>query len=422
MKKITLPWSKSITNRDFILASLCDWKCRIKWYLESDDTIYMIKALRNLWIDIQENVDELIINWGLQKLNWWDKEIYIHQSGTCMRFLTWLAILNKSWFIKLTWDHRLLERPMGDLINWIKDMWLKIESNWDLPPVKIFPTNVTNNKISISWESSSQFFTSLLQIWSFIKWWLEIFVIWEMVSKPYIDLSIEELRKFWIKVENNNYKKFVIKEQQIKNPWFLQIEWDASALSYIANLSVLENKHIEISNIWIYTKQWDYKYLEILNRFFWLNYNSYEINTILYWIKIDIEINDERIVDFEEMPDVSMSFMSLSPLLFWKTIIKWLQTLNLKECNRIDVMWNELRKLWVKLEFDDKSMTIYNWFNPPKEVDIETYNDHRIAMVFWVLKIYLEKKFDTKINILNPNCVSKTYPNFWEDIKILNDN
>ena len=91
--------------------------------------------------------------------------------------------------------------------------------------------------------------------------------------------------------------------------------------------------------------------------------------------------------------------------------------MNLKESNRIDAMWIELRKLWVNLEYDEKSITINKWFNPWKIVNIETYNDHRIAMVFGILKIYLEKKYDTKINILNPNCVSKTYPKFWEDLE-----
>lgn len=420
MIKINLPWSKSITNRDFILSSLCDWKCRIVWHLKSDDTIYMIKALKDLWIDIVEIDNELIIDWWIEKINWWDKEIYVHQSGTCMRFLTWFAILNNKWFIKITWEHRLLERPMWDLIDGIKQMWVKVESDWDLPPVIIHSSSITENKISMSWESSSQFFTSLLQVWALIKWWLEIDVVWDMVSKPYIDLSIEELRKFWIEVVNDNYQIFIIKEQKIKNPWLLQIEWDASALSYIANFSVLEWKKIEISNIWKHTKQWDYKYLDILKKYFWLNYISWENNTILDWINSDISDWDDRVVDFEKMPDVSMCFMSLAPLLNWKTVITWLQTLNLKECKRIDAMWEELIKLWVKLDFDDKSMTIYNWFNPPRKVEIETYNDHRIAMVFGVLKVYIEKNFDTKIIIKNPNCVSKTYPNFWDQLKILN--
>jgi len=418
MKKITLPWSKSITNRDFVLASLCDWVCEISWYLESDDTKYMLDALKYLWIEINEKNSNLIIKWWINKILGNNKEIYLHQSGTCMRFLTGLSILNKNGYIFLTWDERLLERPMWDLLDWIKQMWIKIESNNDFPPIKIFPSKITSNKIKMNWTSSSQYFTALLQVWAFIEWWLEIEVIWDLVSKPYIDLSIEELRKFWIKVENLNYEKFIIPNQKIINPNFLQIEWDASALSYIANYVVLENEKIEVTNIWNKSKQWDYKYLDILKKYFWLNLVLGENNTLLDLVKMDILDDWEyREIDFEEMPDVSMSFMSLAPLLYWKTKIIWLQTLNLKESNRIDAMWIELRKLWVNLEYDEKSITINKWFNPWKIVNIETYNDHRIAMVFGILKIYLEKKYDTKINILNPNCVSKTYPKFWEDLE-----
>ena len=423
MKKITLPWSKSITNRDFILASLGDGKCEISGYLESDDTKYMLKALKNLWIWIKEQVDRIIIEWWLDKIAWNNQEIYVHQSGTCMRFLTGLSLLNRNGTIVLTWVERLQARPMADLLDGIKQMWIKIESNNNFPPIKIFPSKITNNKITMRGTSSSQYFTALLQIWACIPWWLEIEVIWDLVSKPYIDLSIEELRKFGILVQNENYEKFIIPHQKLVNPSFLQIEWDASALSYFANLVVLENIQIEVTNIGKYSKQWDYQYLEILKKYFWLKFVSDGNSTIL-----DLEFDemknteDYREIDFEEMPDVSMSFMSLAPLLPWKTKITGLQTLNLKECDRINAMWTEMKKLWVDLEFDDKSITIHHGFHPWDTVFIETYHDHRVAMVFGVLKVYLEKIFPTKIQIGNPDCVTKTYPNFWKDLEYLTKN
>lgn len=422
MKTLTLPWSKSITNRDLILASLCEWKCEIKWYLQSDDTKHMIEALKQLWINIIENIWELIIDWWVEKINWNNQALFVNQSWTCMRFLTWLAVLNKKWTISITWEERLLERPMWDLFDWIKQLWLKLETNSNYPPVKIFPSKIKNNIIEMNWTSSSQFFTALMQIWAFIPWWLEIKVIWDMVSKPYIDLTIEELRKFGIKVENKlqKYQNLFIPNQKIVNPWILQVEWDASALSYFANYAIFKNEEIKIKNIWENSKQWDYKYLKVLKKYFDFEYSSTQEATILRW-KLNKIIKDEkyREIDFEDMPDVSLSFMSLAPLLPWKTKIIWLQTLNLKECKRIDAMGDELQKLWVKVEYDDKSITIFEWFNPLKKVDIETYNDHRIAMVFWILKIFLEKKYDTEINILNPNCVSKTYPDFWKELELI---
>lgn len=417
MKTINLPWSKSITNRDLILASLCDWKTIIKWYLKSDDTNYMIEALKVIGIDIIETDSKLTINWWVNRINWNNQDIYVHQSWTCMRFLSWFSLLNNNWSIKIIWDERLMLRPMWDLINWIKQMWKIIESNWDFPPIKIYSWNFNNNKISMSWTSSSQFFTSLFHVWAFINWWLEINVIWELVSKPYIDLSIEELRKFWISVENNNYKKFIINEQKIVSPWILFVEWDTSALSYIANFSLLFKEDIKIENIWNRTKQWDYLYLWILEKYFWLQSEYCDDITI---IKKSNSIKHDNLnyreINFDSMPDVSMSFMSIAPLLKWTTKVTWLQTLNLKECKRINAMWIELKKLWVSVIYDSNSMTIEEWFSPTWVIEIETYNDHRIAMVFGVLKLYLEKNYDVNIKILNPSCVDKTYPNFWRDL------
>jgi 3-phosphoshikimate 1-carboxyvinyltransferase len=276
----------------------------------------------------------------------------------------------------------------------------------------------------MSWESSSQYFTALLQIAPLLKNGLEIEVIWEMVSKPYIDITIFEMEKFWVNVENRDYKYFKIMPQKYKSI-NLEIEWDASALSYIANYIALHSWKIKINNIWNNSKQWDYKYLDIM-KIFWLNYESDWKITILKKILHPSHLltwDGIKVIDFENMPDVSMSFMIMSIFLPWITKITWLKTLNLKECLRIDSMRNELRKIWVKVESDGESIEIWE-INSSRErifsfsteeksqkINIETYNDHRIAMCFWILNTVL-----WNLNILNPNCVAKTYPKFWENL------
>jgi len=450
MKKLTLPWSKSITNRDLILASLTEWKTKLDWILVSDDTRFMINALKDLGVKIEDNWTSVVIDWGLENLNCGEIEIYLGQSGTCMRFLPAFACLLKKWKVTFVGEERLMERPLWALIDWISQMWIDIQAKDDkFPPVIIKGKNNDSEsssewqKIKMDWTISSQFFTALMNIWGFLKWGLEIEVIWDLVSKPYIDMTILELEKFWIKVENDDYKKFKILEKniKIKNNNFL-IEWDASALSYIANYIVLHWWRIEITNLWKNTKQWDYKYLDILEKHFWLIYESDWEKTILKagWIdKVNLSpvrresLNGERGIEefnFENMPDISMSFMSLAIFLPWKTKINGLKTLNLKECKRIDAMRNELRKLWVEVNSNEDSIEIWEYkpffLSPVRReylkgergiIKIKTYNDHRIAMTFWVLETYLEKKYKEKIKILNPDCVAKTYPNFWEDLK-----
>ena len=450
MKKLTLPGSKSITNRDLILASLNEWKTKLDWILISEDTRFMINALKDLGIKIEDNWTSVIIEWGISNLNCGEIEIYLGQSGTCMRFLPALACLLKKWTVTFVGEERLMERPLWALIDWMSQMWIDIKAREDkFPPVVVKSWKITKNKIKMDWTVSSQFFTALMNIWAFIKWGLEIEVIWELVSKPYIDMTIFELAKFWIEVKNDDYKSFKILEKISGHPQGeplqnnvglpfmgnlnrnINIEWDASALSYIANYIVLHWWRIEITNLWENTKQWDYKYLEILKKYFWLIYESDWIKTILkcggikkvgYAGSNTLENNEK--INFEDMPDISMSFMSLAIFLPWKTKITWLKTLNLKECKRIDVMKDELIKLWVDVSSNEDSIEIWEYFWKKWwnllfwfwKIKIETYNDHRIAMTFWILKSYLEKEFKEKIKILNPDCVNKTYPNFWEDL------
>ena len=449
MKHLTLPGSKSITNRNLILAALSEWKTTLIWVLKSDDTRYMMNALRDLWIEIQDNGQNIVVDWWKDKIISQELEIYVWQSGTSIRFLTWLAALMKSWKVTFVWDERLMERPLGSLIDGIKQLWVKIETReWNLPPVTIYGWEISNNSIHMDGTVSSQFFTSLLNIGAFLDEWLEIQVDWDLVSKPYIDMTILELSKFGISVENNNYKSFTVnKNTEVGNENFhslqgernITIEWDASALSYIANFIVLHGWRITIDNLWDITAQWDYPYLELLEKHFGLLYSSdWKTTTLKCW---GIDKNSPSLqgrgpgggqFNFEDMPDVSMSFMSLAIFLPWKTMITGLKTLNLKECLRIDAMRDELSKLWVHVTSTGDSITIGTfgdsfgwemkktwWFN--KSVKIDTYDDHRIAMTFGVLGSYMKKAYDEELEILNPECVNKTYPKFWEDLRFLEE-
>ena len=416
MKIITLPGSKSITNRDLVLSMLVNGKTTLKSILKSDDTHYMLEALKSMGAEIEEWKDFVKID--VKKYDIKKDEIYVGQSWTCMRFLTWFLVILYNKLGKtpvLTGEERLLQRPLKDLIDGIEQMWYKVKSNNGFPPVSIVGGSYKNNKIKMNGSKSSQFFTALLNIAPALENGLEIEVVWDLVSKPYIDLTIEEMKKFWVDVENYDYKKFVVK------PWKyvsqeLVVEGDASALSYIVNFVVLHWWEIRVENIWNSTKQWDYAYLDVVKKYFDFDYISDEKTTTLKANKLDkTKLNKLNEIDFEAMPDVSMSFMSLAIFLPWKTKITWLQTLNLKESKRIDAMANELKKLWVDVEYDEKSITIWE-LNEIKKwpIDIETYNDHRIAMVFGTLNTYLKN-----MNILNPSCVNKTYPNFWNDMNYL---
>ncbi len=445
MKNLTLPGSKSITNRDLILASLSEGKTTLDWVLFSDDTRFMMSALRDLWIEMEVVGAKVIISGGISHLKKQEREIYVGQSGIAIKFLPVLCCLLQEGKITFTWEKRLMERPLWPLIDAIQQLWIQVDShNENFPPLTIVWWKITNTKIRMDWTISSQYFSALLNIWAFIEWALEIEVVWDLVSKPYIDMSILELSKFGIEVINNDYKNFKILEKNVGNADLhslqkaeITIEWDASSLSYIANYIVLHWWRIKINNLWGNTKQWDYKYLKILEDYFWLIWESDWKTTVLKCWGIEKNVGDADLhplrdneINFENMPDVSMSFMSLLIFLPWTLKITGLKTLNLKECRRIEAMKSELEKLAIKVSSTDSSIEIWEytptydkkegirgWFS--KNIVIETHNDHRIAMTFWVLETYLREKYGEKMKILNPDCVNKTYPDFWKDLQFL---
>ncbi|MDD3302561.1 MAG: 3-phosphoshikimate 1-carboxyvinyltransferase [Candidatus Gracilibacteria bacterium] len=441
MKTIRLPGSKSITNRDFVLAALTSGQTVLEGILISDDTKHMMNALNDIGIKVEQSGIKAIIDGGVEKFKGEDKELYIGQSGTCMRFLTAMIILNKVGSITLTGEERLLQRPMGDLFDSLKQIGVNLETNGNFPPVKVTPSELKTNKVKMNGTSSSQFFTALLQIAPVLENGLEIEVIGELVSKPYIDLTINELRKFGCIVENDNYKYFKVLPQRYK-PVNLLVEGDASALSYIVCFIALHGGEIKIENIGSNSKQGDYRFLDEM-KIFGVEYESDGESTIVRGVgitsplisllqgkgnRVDLSRYRDYSVDFESMPDVSMSFMIMSIFLPGKTHITGLQTLNLKECLRIDAMRDELRKIGVEVDGDEKSIIIgeldiskyrhscegRNLGNGQNPIQIETYNDHRIAMCFGVLNTIIGG-----LNILNPGCVAKTYPNFWEDLEKL---
>jgi len=413
MKTITLPGSKSITNRDLILASLAEWKSTLRWFLTSDDTVHMVNALKTLSISVQQEDGILFIEWWLSRIRWDGKELFLWNSWTSTRFLTALAALNTHGDIIITGDERMKQRPIKDLVDGVEQLWVVVKTNDGLLPIVIKWWEETQNTlVKMKWNSSSQYFTAILQIAPLLKNGLTIEVIGDLVSKPYIDITLNEMAKFGVEVENDTYKVFKVKPQKYR-PIDIDIEWDASALSYFALYNALHGWEIMIDNIGNTSKQWDYKFLDVM-KIFGLEYTSDgKITTLkspgLKNIHLDTHRNFE--INFNNMPDVSMSFMVMSIFLPGNTIISWLETLNLKECKRIDAMRDELRKIWVQVESDEKSITIGEYLWNEKLVDIETYNDHRIAMCFGVLNTYI-----WNLDILNPGCVSKTYPNFWEDL------
>jgi len=365
--EIDLPSSKSISNRLLIIRSLCKESFGIKNLSNSDDT-------RSL--DLALNSKSNLIDVGA--------------AGTTFRFLTsYLSTLVGEEFI-LTGTDRMKERPIKELVDSLKELDAEIEyiEEENFPPLKIKGAELKSKKIKIDGSVSSQFISSILLVSPTIKGGLELEIKGDLVSKPYVLMTLNLMKEFGIKWDWT-WNKITIEEQNYKaQNYTVESDWSAATFWFqIASLS--ENCNIKLNGLAKNSIQGD---KEVRGIFKNLGVESEFANKQLILTKIPEGTFPEK-VDFIETPDV---YQSLKCTLFAKGISTktlGIQTLKNKETNRISAVENEMKKLH-------------------QSKIIETYNDHRMAMSFAPLCL----KYG-KLQINNAEVVSKSYPNFWEDLK-----
>ncbi|QJC38774.1 3-phosphoshikimate 1-carboxyvinyltransferase [Enterobacteriaceae endosymbiont of Donacia fulgens] len=408
---IFLPGSKSISNRVLLLSALAKGSTKLINLLNSDDINHMLNALKKLGINfvLSHNKKECLImgNDGIFKPKKKIK-LFLGNAGTVIRPLTALLSLNEKCDIILTGEPRMKERPIKHLVDSLKNGGAVIEylEKKNYPPIHIKGGFKGNKFIKINGSISSQFLTSLLMISPLIKGNTVINIYNNLVSKPYIDITIKLMKVFGIYVENNNYKQFKIYGQQnYISPGEYIIEGDASSASYFLSAAAIKGGTVRLENINKNSIQGDIKYINILKSMgaiinYGKNYISCTKNTLK---SINMDLND--------IPDVAMTLAVTSLFAKGITTIKNIYNWRVKETDRLQAMSNELKKTGAKIITGNDYIIIF----PPKYINkviIETYNDHRIAMCFSLLSLS-----NNSVSIINPNCTSKTYPNFFKEFK-----
>jgi 3-phosphoshikimate 1-carboxyvinyltransferase len=278
-------------------------------------------------------------------------------------------------------------------------------------PIVVSGTRGLKGPARVPGTISSQYLTSLLTIAPLIDGGLVIEVEGELTSKPYVDLTLDEMAKFGVIVENHGYQRLVVAPQAYRAS-AIDVEGDASAASYFAALAVLHGAKITLSNLGTRTRQGDYAFFGLCEQLGAQVTRNADSTVIEGPRTLDVAFAAP--VDMTKMPDVAPTLMMLAPFLKTATRLTGLATLRVKECDRIAAPTRELRKLGVEVEEGPDFMVIQPLAEsrrPTRDVvEIETYHDHRIAMSFGVLGSRLPG-----LRILDPGCVAKTYPNYWKD-------
>jgi 3-phosphoshikimate 1-carboxyvinyltransferase len=409
-----LPGSKSLTLRDCAIAALAEGASTIRYPGECDDYWRMKDCLRRLGIAVDDSVaDEVRITGRGGEFATGPIELDTGQSAVSTRLLLAMMALRPE---PTTIDGHISmrNRPNKALVDALASLGAHLQSAND----GHLPTTVTGSRrlrgpVRVPSNISSQYLTSLLIIAPLLESGLVIDVEGDLTSKPYVDLTIDEMAKFGVRVANHGYLRLSV-APQIYRAGSIDVEGDASAASYFAALATLHGGRITLANLGAETRQGDYAFFGLCEKL-GARVERSSARTMIEGPRA-LTGSFEGEVDMTSMPDVAPTLMMLAPFLARPTRITGLATLRVKECDRIAAPTRELRKLGVTVEEGPDYMVIQpldasaDAFARREAVEIETYHDHRIAMSFGVLGSRLPG-----LQILDPGCVAKTYPNFWKD-------
>ncbi|MBL8089344.1 MAG: 3-phosphoshikimate 1-carboxyvinyltransferase [Anaerolineales bacterium] len=423
---VRVPGSKSITNRALLIASLANGTTKLKNALFSDDSKYFAQALQMLGFDVQlnESSQEMTVTGLGGKIPSNKAELFIGNAGTAARFLSAFLTLGNGEYV-LDGDARMRERPIGDLVDSLTQLGATITTIDDRPqtvkesavsrqpseislPIKIIANQLRGGKTQIAGDISSQFLSALLMIAPYAKSPIEIELITELNSKPYVDMTIEVMKEFGVEVERKEYQFFNIPITSYESRITYAIESDTSAASYFFAAPAICGGTVKVENISRKSLQGDIKFLEILTQMGCVV--GEKDNSLLVTCHSSLTGID---VDMRDIPDTAQTLAAVAPFADSPTRIRGIASARVKETDRVSATCTELQRLGVQVEEHEDGMTIYPCkdFQP---AEIQTYNDHRMAMSFSLIGL----RFDG-VTIENPSCVSKTFPNYFEVLETL---
>ena len=401
--KIEIPGSKSYTNRSLFLAAMSNKGVKITNPLISDDTKAMINWLRTLGIKIliKDNQIEVLKNIKFIKNNQFDLDA--NESGTSIRFLLALATIIPG-VKKLYGKEGLNKRPASDLVEGLRQLGAEIKylGKEGYPPVLITSSKLNPGTIKIKGSISSQFTSALLMIAPIIGE-IAIEIIGKQSSRPFVDMTIDAMRQFGVKVQNIEDKKYIIPSGQTYVIREYAVEGDISSASYFFAIAALIKSTITIKNLNPSSVQADMEFLKILKG----------MGNKIVSGKNQLTIIGKGIkpvtVNMQNCPDQIQTLAVLAAFAKGVTKISGISSLRIKETNRIFALKQELKKMGINIFTTKDSLTIHG--GNPKPANIKTYGDHRMAMSFAVAGAKL-----SGMKISDPDVVNKTFPDFFEKL------
>ncbi len=403
---IALPGSKSISNRTLLLAAQANGTTEIRDLLASDDTSRMLEALQTLGIKLENFAQNA---WRVEGCggNFPNKnaELFLGNAGTAFRPLT-AALALAGGNYTLSGVPRMHERPIGDLVEALRQAGADIQylANNGFPPLKIAPPQIDLSKpIKIRGDVSSQFLTALLMALPLARQKATIEVLGELISKPYIEITLNLMAKFGVHVERDGWQSFTIPaKSNYISPKEIFIEGDASSASYFLAAGAIAG-HVTVEGLGKDSIQGDVRFADAL---------ALMGGNIRYGANHITASKAEKIhaidLDCNHIPDAAMTLAIVALFATGTTTLRNIASWRVKETDRIAAMATELRKVGAAVEEGADYISI----TPPPQLTpnavIDTYDDHRMAMCFSLVSLG-----GVPITINDPQCVNKTFPDYF---------
>ncbi len=403
---LSVPGSKSFTNRALVCASLAGGESKLVGWLDSEDTRVMIDSLGRLGVEVEEQGNTLLVRGVGGKFAIPLHPLDCGASGTTMRFLTALASLVPGRVV-LDGSARMRERPIQPLADAICELGGSVRTVAASPPVTVQGGSLPGGEVTIDSSQSSQFLSALLMVAPMSENGVKV-TSKAITSRPYVEMTIDTMNAFGIATETPSEETFWVGANQHYRPRSYKIEPDATAATYFFAAAAMTGGRVKVEGLTVASTQSDVRFVEVLERMGCAvdrAVDSIAVRGPRYLHGIDVDLN--------ALPDSALTLAVVACVARGRTRIRNIWNLRVKETDRMAALERELEKLGAHVETTKTDLII----DPPERIKparITTYGDHRMAMSFAIAGLAVDG-----IVIEDPDCVAKTFPDFFERLSLL---
>jgi 3-phosphoshikimate 1-carboxyvinyltransferase len=404
-----VPGSKSITNRALAIAAMAEGSSRLTGALDSEDTRVMVGALQAVGIEVVHDPDRssIEVQGSRGTIPAKQSDLYVANSGTSLRFLTAMVATGRGTY-RLDGTPRMRQRPVGDLLAALNGLGAdaRSELGTGCPPVVVKASGLDGGYAFVRGDTSSQFLSGLLMALPFSRDTTTVEVQGTLVSQPYAAMTLAVMEAFGVRIGNHKFRRFNVQPGRYTGRPFA-IEPDASAASYFFAAAAITGASVTVEGLGTASVQGDLAFVDILEHMGCTVVRERQATTVTGGPLRGVD------VDMNAISDTVMTLAVVALFAAGVTRIRNVAHIRHKETDRIAALATELRKLGATVDEHPDGLVIL----PPARIAaarIATHDDHRMAMAFALAGLKAEG-----ITILDPGCVAKTYPKFWEDLAAL---